>query len=99
MLQYCSEKYQLGPFALIEMLCTNLLLYGNTITRKVRAKYVLHIFENVNQIEECNNHTAFAALVLMTQEKEVLEGLVIKYAEMKRSNLKPNYDMLILLSY
>ena len=99
MLQYCSEKYNLGPFALIEMLCTNLLLYGNTITRKVRAKYVLLIFDNANRIEECNNHTAFAAVVLMTQEKEVLEGLAPKYAEMKRSNRNPNYDMLILLSY
>ena len=99
MLQYCMEEYNLSPSTLIEMLCTNLLLYGNTISKKVRAKYVTLIFDNANRIEACNNHTAFASLVLMAQEKDVLEGLIPRYAEMKRSNRNPNYDMLILLSY
>ena len=99
MLQYCSDKYNLNSLTILEMLCTNLLLYGKTISRKVREKIVLLIFKHANKIEECNSHTAFAALVLMTQEDELLICLKDKYDEMIRSNLRPNYDILILLSY
>ena len=99
MLQYCSKNYNLDNLAILEMLCTNLLLYGKTISRKVREKIVLQIFNNANSSTECNNHTAFAALVLMTQEPEVLRCIAEKYEEMHRSNIRPNYDMLIFLSY
>ena len=99
MLQYCSGNYGLNSLTILEMLCTNLLLYGKTISRKVREKIVLHIFEHANKIEECNGHTAFAALVLITQEDELLVCLKDKYKGMIRSNVRPNYDMLILLSY
>lgn len=99
MLQYCSERFCLDSLTILEMLCTNLLLYGKTISRKVREKIVCYIFDRANSIIECNNHTAFAALVLMTQENEVLACLKDKYNEMIRSNVRPNYDILILLSY
>lgn len=99
MLQYCSDKYNLNSLTILEMLCTNLLLYGKTISRKVREKIVLLIFKHANKIEECNSHTAFAALVLMTQEDELLICLKDKYDEMIRSNVRPNYDILIFLSY
>lgn len=100
MLQYCSENYGLDSLAILEMLCTNLLLYGKTISRKVREKIVLNIFNKANSfVEEYNHHTSFAALVLMTQEKEVLSCLIDEYEKMKGSNRMPNYDMLILFSY
>lgn len=38
MLQYCSPEYSLDDSAKIEMLCTNLLLFGNNISRKIREK-------------------------------------------------------------
>lgn len=99
MLQYCSEKYQLDSHVILEMLCTNLLLYGNTISRKVREKIVVQIFNHANNITESNNHTAFAALVLMSQEKEVLFCIKDIYDSMIRSNKHPNFDMIIMLSY
>lgn len=103
MLQYCSEKYHLDSLTLLEMLCTNLLLYGNTISRKVREKIVFQIFKHANLVD-CNPHTAFAALVLITQEL-TQENSVLKCSikdtckAMARNNERPNYDMLILLSY
>ena len=99
MLQYCEEKYHLDAFSILEMLCTNLLLYGRTISRKVRERIVQIIFRQANEISETSNHTAFASLVLMTQEREVLVTLKSEYEGMIRSNRRPNYDMLILLSY
>ena len=98
MLQYCSERYNLDSLTLLEMLCTNLLLYGKTISRRVREEIVRQIFYHANKLAP-NYHTAFAALVLLTQEDEVLMCIKDKYSEMKRSNITPNYDMLILLSY
>lgn len=99
MLQYCSETYNLDSHVILEMLCTNLLLYGNTISRKVREKIVAQIFNHANNICESNNHTAFAALVLMSQEKEVLLCIKDIYNGMIRSNKHPNFDMLIMISY
>lgn len=99
MLQYCSEKYNLDSHVILEMLCTNLLLYGNTISRKVREKIVIQIFNHANNITECNNHTAFAALVLMSQEEEVLLCIKDIYDSMIRSNKHPNFDMMIMISY
>lgn len=98
MLQYCTKHYNLDSTTLLEMLCTNLLLYGKTISRRVRMEIVQHIFEHANRLDP-NHHTAFAALVLLTQEDEVLMCIKDKYSEMTRSNIRPNYDMLILLSY
>ncbi len=104
MLQYCSEKYHLDSLTLLEMLCTNLLLYGNTISRKVREKIVFQIFKHANLVD-CNPHTAFAALVLLTQELTQENNSVLKCSikdtceAMVRNNKRPNYDMLILLSY
>lgn len=99
MLQYCTDSYNLDSLAILEMLCTNLLLYGKTISRKVREKIVLQIFKNANSSVECNNYTAFAALVLITQEPATLQCIAEKCEEMFRSNVRPNYDMLIFLSY
>jgi hypothetical protein len=99
MLQYCTEKYNLDGLTILEMLCTNLLLYGKTINRKVREKIILQIFKNANRFDEPNNHTAFAALVLMTQDDEALKCLINTCEKMHRSNRFPNYDMQILLSY
>jgi len=98
MLQYCTDRYNLDSITILEMLCTNLLLYGKTISRRVREEMVIHIFNKANKLDP-NYHTAFAALVLLTQEDEVLMCLKDKYSEMTRSNIKPNFDMLILLSY
>lgn len=98
MLQYCAERYNLDSLTILEMLCTNLLLYGKSISRRVREEIVRQIFDHANKLYP-NYHTAFAALVLLTQENEVLMCLMDKYSEMTRSNIRPNYDMLILLSY
>lgn len=95
MLQYCTSRYDLDSITILEMLCTNLLLYGKTISKKVREEIVIHIFNEANKIEP-NYHTAFAALVLLTQEDEVLMCLKESYMAMKETL---NYDMLILLSY
>ena len=99
MLQYCSDTYNLDSHVILEMLCTNLLLYGNTISRKVRERIVEQIFKHSNNIVDCNNHTAFAALVLMSQEKETLSCIKGLYEGMIRSNKHPNFDMMILISY
>ena len=99
MLQYCSKDYNLSDHTLLEMLCTNLLLYGNAISHKVREKIVKEIFKRANNIQECNNHTAFAALVLVIQEKEVLLCLREECDKMLKNRKKPNYDIIILLSY
>lgn len=100
MLRTCEDKAEkLDDHTILEMLCTNLLLYGKTISRKVREKMVTQIIEKTYSIEECNNHTAFAALVLMTQEDEVLANLKTIYDEHMKSHNMPNYDILILLSY
>ena len=64
------QEYSLDDSAKIEMLCTNLLLFGNNISRKIREKITIEIFNSANRISECNNHTSFAALVLITQEKK-----------------------------
>lgn len=98
-----EQKYELDKnldkLALLEMLCTNLLLYGKTISRKVREKIVYHIFNSAYLVQECNSHTAFAALVLMTQENDDLTCLEEIYCKYLKDNKRPNYDMLILLSY
>lgn len=99
MLQYCSKEYNLDEHSILEMLCTNLLLYRDTISPKIREKMVVEIFDRANLITDVNNHTAFAALVLSTQEEEVLKCLLESYNRMSRSNKRPNYDMIILLSY
>lgn len=99
MLQYCSPEYSLDDSAKIEMLCTNLLLFGNNISRKIREKITIEIFNSANRISECNNHTSFAALVLITQEKKNLDCLYPICQEMAKSNIELNYDMLILLAY
>lgn len=99
MLQYCTDIYHLDDHTLLEMLCTNLLLYGNAISHKVREKIILEIFRRANNIDECDSHTAFAALVLVIQERDVLSCLVEEYCKMSRSGKKPNYDIMILLSF
>ena len=100
MLRTCEDdKNSLDKYTILEMLCTNLLLYGKTITRNVREKLVAQIIKQTYSITECNNHTSFAALVLMTQEDDVLANLKSIYDENLKSNIKPNYDILILLSY
>lgn len=99
MLQYCSDEYNLNEHTILEMLCTNLLLYRDTISPKIREKIVVEMFNRANLIPDSNNHTAFAALVLSTQEEEVLKCLVVRYRQMAKSNMRPNYDMMILLSY
>ena len=95
MLQYCTDRYNLDSITTLEMLCTNLLLYGKTISKRVREEIVLQIFKNANLLQYPNHHTAFAALVLLTQEDEVLRYLKDSYKDMK---VTLNYDMLILLS-
>ena len=95
MLQYCTNPYKLDNIAILEMLCTNLLLYGKTISRRVREKIVQYIFDYANK-EAPNHHTAFAALVLLTQENEVLKCLKDNF---RAEKVTLNYDMLILLSY
>ena len=99
MLQYCSDEYNLDEHTILEMLCTNLLLYRDTISPKIREKIVMEIFNRANLIADGNNHTAYAALVLSTQEEGVLKCLLDSYIHMSKSNKRPNYDMIILLSY
>lgn len=93
MLQYCNERYNLDRLTILEMLCTNLLLYGKTISRRVRKEIVQQIFDHANNESYPNYHTAYAALVLLTQEDEVLKCLSDSCKPIK------NYDMLILVTY
>lgn len=99
LLQYCNNEFKIDPTAKLEMLCMNLLLFGKNISLSTREEIVFQIFSIANSLEECN-HTSFAALTLISQDRFILEDLFDKIKDPYSLDIVlKNFDLQILLSY
>lgn len=86
------------PAIVIELLCVNLLLFGDEFSASVTKTIALRIFEEVNLLNEETNETALAALTLLSLPSALLENIAREWTQ-KNEPLKRalNFDMLIIL--
>lgn len=96
-LQYLSNA-ELSDSAKLEMLCTNMLLFGQEFSRVVKSRMMSAIFLLADKSEE-NNLTSLAAIALLSQSKESLENLYDVAKDKQEGDVQvKNLDMQIVLS-
>ncbi|RVT97329.1 hypothetical protein EOD41_18695 [Mucilaginibacter limnophilus] len=84
--------------AKLEMLCTNLLLFGREFSNTVKKNIIIAIFM-LAELSEENNLTAMAAIALISQKREHLDILFEEVKDSQAVDVQvKNQDMHIVLS-
>lgn len=94
------SSYSLGSSVEIELICSQLLLFPKEFSNELRYDLTRKLFYASLSIEEQDNYTALAAVVLMVQPKEVIKRLfddILKIDSGLQKSL--NLDLLLCIAY
>lgn len=98
-IKYC-KKYKLSAPAKIELVSSQLLLFGNEYSRSTRFDLVYELFVAANSLTEVDNWTALACIVILNQPADVLLKLFEKLKEPTKREIDiNNLDLKILMAY
>lgn len=102
-LKYCKNEKKLHSSAIIELLSSQLLIFGNEFEDDTKLDILYKIFLASNSYdlsEETNLYTSLAAITIFGQEKSVMDLLVnhIDKCDVINKN-HINEDMIIVLAY
>ncbi|MBZ9689786.1 hypothetical protein G9F72_026285 [Clostridium estertheticum] len=85
----------------IELLCSQILLFGREYSRAMHIQILKELFEATNLVYEADNYSALAALVLINQEDYYIDKLIEELC--KNPEFDEDYiineDMCIVLAY
>lgn len=97
-----DPDHELNEMAKIEIVCTQLLLFPDKFSTKIKQRLIKEVFlANLESSKE-NNHTILASIVLLNQDKSIVFNLFKKYQERINhsfNSLELNLDLSICFAY
>ena len=99
-LEILKRETGLNESAIVELITSQLILFGEEFTTEIRHKLLMILFKTINQIDSIDRHSSLAALVFFIQSDSTLKSVVddlCKYSELDRMIL--NTDLAIVIAY
>lgn len=106
---YITQKTDLKLFMRLQLICTQLLLFGNQHSRKLQLSLLSEIIGILAKSNEVNAYTSLAGIVLISQKPEVIFELLneilninenLKIKQIKENLLcSSNQDLVIAIGY
>lgn len=94
------RETRLNESAVVEMITSQLILFGEEFTSEIRHKLLVVLFKTVNKFDDVDRHSSLAALTFFIQDESTLKALVsdlYKSGELNRMIL--NTDLAIVVAY
>ena len=105
---YTSHKTDLQYNQRIQLICTQILLFGNQNSRQLQLSLLSDLIKFVAKTDKCNSYTSLAGIVLFTQNTEVIYEMLKEILESNKPYFKnlrkillgaTNPDLIIALGY
>jgi hypothetical protein len=99
-LEILLRETSLNETAIVEMITSQLILFGEEFTSEIRHKLLTTLFKTVNKFDDVDRHSSLAALTFFIQKESTLKALVndlYKSGELNRMIL--NTDLAIVVAY
>lgn len=99
-LEILMRETSLNESAIVEMITSQLILFGEEFTSEIRHKLLMVLFKTVNKFDDVDRHSSLAALTFFIQDESTLRALVwdlYKSGELNRMIL--NTDLAIVVAY
>ncbi len=88
------------PSVIIELISSQLLLFPEDFSRDLQLRLAEMLFWAAAEIDEADNYTALAAMVLIAQREELIKRLFKQLAQGLSARIKAlNLDLLLCLAY
>ncbi|WP_299979702.1 hypothetical protein [Desulfobacula sp.] len=94
------RETHLNEPAIVEMITSQLILFGEEFTSEIRHKLLMVLFKTVNKFDDVDRHSSLAAVTFFIQNEatlNVLVGDLYKSGELDRMIL--NTDLAIVVAY
>jgi len=99
-LEILMRETSLNESATVELITSQLILFGEEFTSVIRHKLLVILFKTVNKFDNVDRHSSLAALTFFIQDESTLRALVgdlYKSGELNRMIL--NTDLAIVVAY
>lgn len=106
---YITEKTDLDRFLRMQLICTQIILFGDQHSRKLQLSLLSELIGLMSRTEEVNTYTSLAGLIIISQKPEVIYELLnevlylnkAKKIQQIRSSLlsSSNLDLVISIGF
>ena len=99
-LEILMRETSLNESAIVELITSQLILFGEEFTSVIRHKLLVVLFKTANKFDDVDRHSSLAALTFFIQNESTLRALVwdlYKSGELNRMIL--NTDLAIVVAY
>lgn len=107
--QFIRKKTDLSIQQKMQLICTQICLYGNQNSRQLQLSLLCELVSNLAKQKEVNQYTSFAALILISQTESIMYELLneILYLNQNSNVLSAkkhllnsqNQDLIIAIGY
>jgi hypothetical protein len=98
-LKLCQDA-ELNSLSKIEILSTNLLLFGKDFAYQESLKMLKLIFNEINSLEKVSNETALGVLTILSQPEETIKSLFEQSSNKENNDIEiKNLDLELLLCF
>ena len=94
------RETRLNESAVVEMITSQLILFGEEFTSEIRHKLLMVLFKTVNKFDDVDRHSSLAALTFFIQNESTLKVLIRDlYESGKLNRMILNTDLAIVVAY
>ncbi len=107
--QFIRKKTDLSIQQKMQLICTQICLYGNQNSRQLQLSLLCELISNMAKQDEVNQYTSFAALILISQTESIMYELLneVLYLNQNSNVLSAkkyllnseNQDLIIAIGY